>query len=71
VQITPAAETRVSLEQLAKRLKNVGDVRLSPMHLIFETKGTKITLFSDGRAIVKGTDDEITAKSIYAKYIGN
>lgn len=71
VQITPARETDVSLEHLAERLKKVGDVKLSPVHMIFETKGAKITLFSDGRAIVKGTDDETQAKSIYAKYIGN
>ncbi|UCG70042.1 MAG: ThiF family adenylyltransferase, partial [Thermoplasmata archaeon] len=57
VQITPASETKLSLEHLAERLKKVGEVRLSSVHLIFETKGAKITLFSDGRAIVKGTDD--------------
>jgi adenylyltransferase/sulfurtransferase len=71
VQINPGRETVVSFENLAERLKNVGDVKLSPVHMIFETQDAKITLFSDGRAIVKGTDDETKAKSIYAKYIGN
>jgi adenylyltransferase/sulfurtransferase len=29
-----------------------------------------ITLFPDGRAIVKGTDEPAVARSIYAKFIG-
>ncbi len=31
----------------------------------------EITLFPDGRAIVKGTDDPSVAKGVYAKYVGN
>lgn len=31
----------------------------------------EITLFTDGRAIIKGTDDESVARGLYAKYIGN
>jgi hypothetical protein len=27
-------------------------------------------LFPDGRAIVKGTTDEATARSLYARYVG-
>lgn len=71
VQISPAKETEVSLEQLAERLKNAGEVTLSPMHLIFKTNDVTLSVFEDGRAIVRGTDNEITAKSIYARYIGN
>ncbi|UCE75447.1 MAG: ThiF family adenylyltransferase [Methanomassiliicoccales archaeon] len=71
VQITPAVEGEVSLERLAKRLKNAGDVTLSPVHLIFEAEEVTISVFKDGRAILKGTDDETLAKSLYAKYIGN
>ncbi len=71
VQITPATEPEVTLQDLATRLKKVGDVKLSPVHLIFETKDVVLHVFKDGRAIVKGTDNETLAKSIYAKYIGN
>jgi len=52
-------------------LKNVGEVKLSPLHLVFVSEGIAINVFKDGRAVVKGTDDEALAKSIYAKYIGN
>jgi adenylyltransferase/sulfurtransferase len=30
----------------------------------------QITLFPDGRAIIKGTDDATVARSVYAKYVG-
>jgi adenylyltransferase/sulfurtransferase len=71
VQITAASGGRISLESLAERLKKIGDVKLGSVHLIFRTQDVQITVFSDGRSIVKGTDDETQAKSIYAKYIGN
>ena len=31
----------------------------------------EITVFRDGRAIVKGTDDISVARSLYAKFIGS
>jgi adenylyltransferase/sulfurtransferase len=30
----------------------------------------EISLFKDGRAIIKGTNDQKVARSIYARYIG-
>jgi adenylyltransferase/sulfurtransferase len=71
VQVTPNVEGKVSLDHLAQRLRNAGEVKQSPVHIIFRTQDIDITIFSDGRAIVKGTEDETQAKSIYAKYIGN
>jgi adenylyltransferase/sulfurtransferase len=32
--------------------------------------GLEVTLFPDGRAIVKGTEEESVARTIYAKYVG-
>jgi adenylyltransferase/sulfurtransferase len=71
VQVTPNVEGKVSLDRLAERLRKSGDVKQSPLHLIFRTDEIDITIFSDGRAIIKGTEDETMAKSIYSKYIGN
>ena len=31
----------------------------------------EMTLFPDGRAIIKGTTDPIAARTLYARYIGN
>jgi adenylyltransferase/sulfurtransferase len=71
VQIIPAVKGDIDLEDLSFRLKKVGDVKFSLVHLNFETDDVQLTVFRDGRAIIKGTDSETQAKSIYAKYIGN
>jgi adenylyltransferase/sulfurtransferase len=71
VQIIPAVKGDIDLDVLSSRLNKVGDVKLSSVHLDFQTNDVQITVFQDGRAIVKGTDSETQAKSIYAKYIGN
>jgi len=70
VQISPVVGGDISLQQLAQRLEKVGTVRLGTSHLLFEGEDVAISIFPDGRAIVKGTDDISTAKSLYAKYIG-
>jgi adenylyltransferase/sulfurtransferase len=71
VQISPPSENEISLQNLAERLKNVGEVKVGTAHLSFKTEELIISIFRDGRAIIKGTDDKTLAKSIYAKYIGN
>lgn len=70
VQFSPAGGTGISLPQLAERLEKVGTVELASSHLLFKCEDVAISVFADGRAIVKGTDDISTAKSLYAKYIG-
>jgi adenylyltransferase/sulfurtransferase len=30
-----------------------------------------MTIFADGRAIIKGTDDLALARSLYARYLGS
>ena len=34
-------------------------------------KEYELTVFRDGRAIVKGTNDASNARGIYAKFVGN
>ena len=38
--------------------------------LRFQVAPYEMTIFSDGRAILKGTKDPAIARSLYAKYIG-
>jgi adenylyltransferase/sulfurtransferase len=45
-------------------------VRSNEYALRFTAPPYEITVFPDGRAIVKGTADTAIARSIYAKYIG-
>ena len=59
---------------LEQRLSSQGTVTANEFMLRAQItdSGTRseITLFRDGRAIIKGTDEPATARSVYAKYIG-
>ena len=55
---------------LAERLQPVGDVQYNEFLLRFNADNYEITVFPDARAIIKGTDDEQVARSVYARYIG-
>jgi adenylyltransferase/sulfurtransferase len=59
------------LKELAKRLESVGTVRVNDFALRAQIENFDITVFPDGRAILKGTTDIGVARSLYAKYIGN
>lgn len=63
---------QVSLDLLAQRLETLGKVSQNPYLLrFFSPEGGEITVFPDGRAIVGGTSDIATARTWYAKYVGN
>lgn len=70
VQIMPAAETELDLAALAKKLRNITDVKQNEYLVRFTTGENEITVFRDARAIIKGIDDIAAARSLYAKYIG-
>lgn len=70
IQITPASPLEISLEELEERLLRLGDVRRTPSMLTFRSGPEEISVFRDGRAIIKGTKDEAMARSVYARYIG-
>jgi adenylyltransferase/sulfurtransferase len=61
----------VNLAQLAARLEGLGAVRSNEFALRLDTPEHQITIFPDGRAIVKGTTDVGLARSLYSKYVGN
>jgi adenylyltransferase/sulfurtransferase len=70
IQITPAKSADISFKSLAERLKRSGEVRFNNFILVFKERDKEISLFKDGRAIIKGTDDEKVARSLYARYVG-
>ena len=55
---------------MVKRLEKLGEVRSNDLMLVFSADGKEMTLFRDGRAIVKGTTEPGIAKAFYAKYVG-
>ena len=60
----------LDLQELAIRLTPLGPVRANEFALRFETPPYLLTVFADGRAIVKGTTDIGVARSLYSRYIG-
>jgi molybdopterin-synthase adenylyltransferase len=61
----------VDLGDLSRRLQPHGSVRHTAFILKFWKEPYEMTLFPDGRAIIKGTTDTGIARSLYARYIGN
>jgi adenylyltransferase/sulfurtransferase len=61
----------VDLAEMSDRLTPHGIVRKNDFVLKFWRDPYEMTLFPDGRAIIKGTTDTSTARSLYAKYVGN
>ena len=60
----------VDLAQMSERLKPHGAVRHNSFVLKFWREPYEITLFPDGRAIIKGTTDTAIARSLYSRYVG-
>lgn len=61
---------QVDLLALRERLEIVGKVRANEFALRFFLEPYEMTVFPDGRTIVKGTQDIAIARGLYARYIG-
>lgn len=70
VQVRPGRPQEVNLEELGQRLRGLGETSWNDYLLRFRVDDYELTLFPDGRAIVKGTDDPTVARGLYARYIG-
>ena len=71
VQISPTQTTTLNFEELAERLRPAGEVKFNDYLLRFQTGEFELTVFQDARSIIRGTSEIKTARSLYAKYIGN
>jgi adenylyltransferase/sulfurtransferase len=60
----------LDLAELQTRLAPLGEVRANEFALRFVLAPYEMTIFPDGRAIIKGTSDTAVARSLYAKYVG-
>jgi molybdopterin/thiamine biosynthesis adenylyltransferase len=61
----------VDFPELSGRLQPHGLVRHNEFVLKFWREPFEMTIFPDGRAIIKGTTDTAVARSLYARYIGS
>ena len=61
----------VDFAEMSARLGNHGTVKHNAFVLKFWRDPYEMTLFSDGRAIIKGTSDTSVARSLYARFVGS
>jgi len=61
----------VDFAELQTRLSPHGEVQHNDFVLRFFRDPYELTLFPDGRAIIKGTTDTAVARSLYARFIGS
>jgi adenylyltransferase/sulfurtransferase len=60
----------LDLADLRARLAPLGEVRANEFAVRFAVGPYEMTIFADGRAIVKGATDTGVARSLYARYVG-
>lgn len=70
VQVSPPVPRHLNLKELGRQLAAAGAVTYNDYLVRFVVGAHELAIFADGRAIVKGTDDEAVARSLYARYVG-
>jgi adenylyltransferase/sulfurtransferase len=71
VQVAARRSDPLDFRELASRLNGLGEVRYNNFMLRFNTEGYEFTVFPDGRAIIKGTNDVTKARTLYAQFVGS
>ena len=71
VQVARAGRQRPDFDSLEARLSRLGRIRRSPQLLSADIEGVSLTVFSDGRCVVRGTGDASRARALYDRYIGS
>ncbi len=70
VQVVPAQEMQLDLQELAQRIAHLGDVGDKGQVLEVTEGRCRLVIFQNGRAIVHGTTDHTEARRLVARYIG-
>jgi len=72
IQVTVRPAPELDLTDLGTRLQTAGASQFEGNEYLlrFQLDGYSWTVFPDARAIIKGTDEENVAKTLYARYIG-
>ncbi|HYU06062.1 MAG TPA: NAD(P)H-binding protein, partial [Thermoplasmata archaeon] len=70
ISLDPVHRGTIDLDGLADRLRGLGTARRAGGVLVADVEGRRLTVFPDGRALIRGVKDESEARSVYAKYVG-
>ncbi len=71
VQIATRRKDPLNFAEMASRLASLGEIRHNAFMLRFATEGHEFTVFPDGRAIIKGTNDIAKARTLYSQFVGS
>ncbi len=70
VQLIPGVRGDLNFSELSKSIAAFGPVQFNDFLLKCSSPPYEITLFKDGRAIIKGTEEAGLARSLYSKMVG-
>src|SRR6185295_19068654 len=70
VQLIPGVKGDIDFQRLSQSIAAFGAVQFNDFLLRCSAPPYELTLFKDGRAIVKGTEEAGTARSVYSKMVG-
>jgi adenylyltransferase/sulfurtransferase len=70
ISLDPNHEDLIDLDGLRIRLEGLGQARRAAGVLVADVEGRRLTVFPDGRALIRGVRNESEARAVYAKYIG-
>ena len=70
ISLDPLHRGPIDLDGLAARLGTLGTARRAGGVLVADIEGRRLTVFPDGRALIRGVKDEAEARTVYAKYVG-
>ena len=70
VQLIPGVKGDINFAELSKSIAAFGPVQFNDFLLKCSCPPYELTLFKDGRAIVKGTEETGLARSVYSKMVG-
>ena len=70
VQLIPGVKGEMDFAELSKSISAFGSVQFNDFLLKCTSPPYELTLFKDGRAIVKGTEEAGIARSVYSKMVG-
>lgn len=71
VQVVPPHRVPIDLQALLGQVRSLGTATGNEYLVRFIVDQFEFTVFSDGRAIIKGTDDVAVARTLYARYVGH
>jgi adenylyltransferase/sulfurtransferase len=69
VQLIPSVKGDLDFAEVSRAVAGIGEIQHNEFLMKCSSPPFEMTLFKDGRAIIKGTEDAATARSFYSKIV--